>query len=162
MYYGEAHTALDDKGRLAVPVQVRHVMEALDHDTWFITRGYDNALFLYHKAQWDALLRHQIPGATLDPRILDFRRFFLGGAAKAKLDRQGRLLVPQHLRDYAGLDREGVLLGLEDHLELWSETNWRAFHERQLPDYKGMAADLFGTNRRESAQSQEELKDAEN
>ncbi len=160
MYYGEAHTALDDKGRLATPVQFRRLMEALDHDTWFITRGFDRSLFLFHKAQWDALLG-KIPGATLDPRIMDFRRFLIGSAAKAKLDRQGRLLVPQYLREYAGIDRDGVLLGLEDHLELWSESGWREFQESSLPNYKQMAAELFGTNRSAVAQSMEEPQHAD-
>ena len=161
MYFGETHTALDDKGRLAVPVQFRRIMQAMDHDTWFITRGYDNALFLYHKERWDRLLKHEVPGATLDPRIMDFRRFFLGGAAKAKLDRQGRLLIPQYLRDYAGIEREGVLHGVEDHLELWSNTGWRTFHERRMPDYKEMAAELFGNYVRTAAQQSEETSDAE-
>lgn len=160
MYYGEAHSSLDDKGRLVVPMQFRRVMQALDHDTWLITRGFDQALFLYHKAQWDALLDKEIPRASLNPRITDFRRFIIGSAAKAKLDRQGRLLVPQYLRAYAGIEREGVLLGVEDHLELWSESGWRAFQESRLSDYKEMAAELFQTHSRESAQPKEERQDA--
>jgi MraZ protein len=161
MYFGEAHTSLDDKGRLAVPVQFRRAMETLDHDTWFVTRGYDKALFLFHRVQWDALLQKVIPEATLDPRILDFRRFFVGGASKAKLDGQGRLLIPQYLRDYAGIEREGVLLGMEDHLELWSESGWRSFHERRMSDYKQMAVDLFGNCRFGSAQPEEHTDHAE-
>lgn len=156
MYYGEAHTALDDKGRLAVPVQFRRVMEAMDHETWFITRGYDNALFLFHKERWEKLLSQEIPGSTLEPRILDFRRFLVGSASKVKLDRQGRLLVPQYLREYAGVDREGVLLGMEDHLQLWSESGWREFNQRQAAEYKRMAAELFGTCRSDAAQPKEE------
>lgn len=156
MYYGEAHTALDDKGRLAVPVQFRRVMEAVDHCTWFITRGYDNALFLFHKERWERMLAGEIPGSTLEPRILDFRRFLVGSASKTKLDGQGRILVPQYLREYAGVDREGVLLGMEDHLELWSEDHWRAFQGRQAAEYKRMAAELFGTSRSDAAQTKEE------
>jgi MraZ protein len=76
--------------------------------------------------------------------MLDFRRLFLGSVAKVKLDRQGRLAVPAHLREYAGIDREAVLLGVEDHLELWSKEVWRDFQKRQAADYKAMAAELFG------------------
>ncbi len=161
MYFGETHTALDDKGRLAIPVQFRRIMQTLDHDTWFITRGYDNALLLYHKEAWEALLDEQVPPPTLDPHIVDFRRFFVGGAAKGKLDRQGRILIPQYLRAYAGIDREGVLQGVEDHLELWSNTGWHAFHERRMPDYKEMAAELFGNYRSRPAQQSEERSDVE-
>ena len=161
MYFGETHSALDDKGRLAVGVQFRKIMGVLDHDTWFITRGYDNALLLFPKERWDKILKDEIPGSSLDPRIMDFRRFFLGGASKVKIDRQGRLLIPQYLRDYASIDREGVLQGLEDHLQLWSNTGWRAFSERQMPDYKNMAAELFGNDRSKPAQQSEDTNHAE-
>lgn len=155
MYYGEAHTSLDDKGRLIVPMHFRRIMEAMDHDTWFITRGYDCSIFMFHKARWDELLAKYVPGATLEPHILDFRRLLLGSAAKAKLDGQGRILVPEYLRNYAGIKREGVLLGVEDHLELWSETGWQEFNARQAVEYKKMAAELFGKCQFDAAQPKE-------
>lgn len=162
MYFGETHSAIDDKGRLAVPVQFRRIMEVMDHDTWFVTRGYDNALLLYPKERWDKLLKEELPGPSLDPLVMDFRRFFLGGASKTKLDRQGRILIPQYLRDYAYIEREGILHGVEDHLQLWSNTGWRAFSERQLPDYKNMASALFGNCGRGAAEQSEEKDNAEN
>ena len=162
MYFGETHCALDDKGRLAIPVQFKRVIEVMDHDTWFITRGYDNALLLYPKERWNEILKNEIPGSSLDPRVMDFRRFFVGGAAKAKPDRQGRMLIPQYLREYAGIDREGILHGMEDHLQLWSNTGWRAFSERQLPDYKNMAAALFGNCKGSTTQQSEDKDNAEN
>lgn len=143
MYYGEAHTALDDKGRLTVPVHFRAVMDTLDHDTWFLTRGFDGALFIFEKQKWEELLKQGKGYPTLSPQMLDFRRLFLGSVAKVKRDAQSRLAVPAHLRAYAGIEREAVLLGVEDHLELWSEQGWRAFQERQAEQYKAMAAELF-------------------
>lgn len=162
MYFGESHCAFDDKGRVALPVQFKRIMETMDHDTWFVTRGYDNALMLYPKECWTRLLQNEIPSPSLNPRVMDFRRFFIGGAAKVKPDRQGRILVPQYLREYAGLDREGVLHGMEDHLQLWSNTGWRAFSERQLPGYKAMAEGLFGNVEGISAKQPEETENAEN
>ncbi len=144
MYYGESQTSLDEKGRLSVPVQFRSIMDVHDHDVWYITRGFDGALFVFHKEQWQSLLDQGEGFPVLDPRMLDFRRMFLGSVAKVKRDRQGRLGVPAHLREYAGIDREAVLLGVEDHLEIWSKTGWRAFQERQAERYKAMAAELFG------------------
>lgn len=147
MYYGESSTTLDDKGRMSVPVQFRTLMEAHDHDTWYFTRGFDGAVFLFHKAQWEALLQQGKHTAPLDPRMLDFRRMFLGSAAKVKRDRQGRLAVPPHLREHAGIggsEREAVLIGVEDHLELWSKAGWQTFQERQAEAYKAQAAVFFG------------------
>ncbi len=154
MYYGEAHTSVDDKGRVNVPVHFRAIMELHDHDIWFMTRGFDGAIFVFHKEQWQALLANGASAAPLDPRMLDFRRLFLGSVAKVKRDRQGRLAVPAHLREYAGIDREAVLLGIEDHLELWSKDGWRAFQERQANEYKAMAAELFGKKEQNAAATQ--------
>lgn len=143
MYYGESQTAIDDKGRITVPLQFRQVMEVHDHDTWFMTRGFDGAIFLFHKEQWEKLKDLGSGHSPLDPRMLDFRRMFLGSAAKVKLDRAGRLAVPALLREYAGLQKDGVLLGVEDHLELWSKEGWCAFQQQQMASYKQMAAELF-------------------
>ncbi len=160
LYYGEAHTAIDEKGRITVPMQFRSVMEALDQEIWYMTRGFDGAIFLFHKTQWDELIDKGRGSSPLDPQLLDFRRFFIGGAAKAKLDRQGRMNVPGYLREYAGIEREGVLIGVEDHLEMWSESGWRAYQERQADQYKAMAAALFGSRNSVSATTEGEVRDA--
>jgi len=147
MYYGESQTAIDEKGRITVPVQFRQLMDALDHDTWFMTRGFDGAIFLFHREQWDKLKDFGKGHNALDPRMLDFRRMFLGSAAKTKRDKAGRLAVPALLREYAGLEKEAVLIGVEDHLELWSKERWLAFQQKQMESYKEMAAELFASTR---------------
>ncbi len=144
MYYGESQASLDDKGRLNVPMQFRSVMDVHDHDVWYMTRGFDGAIFVFEKENWQRLVQQSGGHLPLEPRMLDFRRLFLGGVAKVKRDNQGRLPVPAHLREYAGIDREAVVLGVEDHLELWSKEGWRAFQDRQAERYKAMAAELFG------------------
>ena len=119
-------------------------MEVNDHDTWFLTRGFDGAVFMFEKEQWNALLSSGKEAALLDPKMLDFRRFFLGSVAKVKRDSQGRFTIPAYLREFAGIERDAVLLGVEDHLEIWGKDNWRAFQQRQASEYKAMAAELFG------------------
>lgn len=160
MYYGESNASVDDKGRLNVPVQFRSIMDVLDHDTWFLTRGFDGAVFVFHKEAWDKLLTQTGGGATLDPRTLDFRRMFLGSVAKVKRDRQGRLALPGHLREHAGIDREAVLVGVEDHLEIWSKEGWRAFQSRQAERYKDMAAELFGKGEAQAVRTEGDVRDA--
>jgi MraZ protein len=144
MYYGEATTALDDKGRITVPVHLRSVMDQEDHWTWFVTRGFDNALFMFPKALWDQILRQTGQGNPLDPAMLDFRRLLIGSVTPVKRDNQGRMVIPAALREFAKIQGEAVLLGVEDHLELWSTETWRAFQERQAEQYKAMAGQLFG------------------
>lgn len=143
MYYGEAHTALDDKGRLTVPLHFRTIMEALDHETWYMTRGFDQSIFIFEKKVWESLLEQGKGVPILAPQMLDFRRLFLGSVAKVKRDAQSRLAVPAPLRAYAGINKDAVLLGVEDHLELWSVDGWNAFQARQAEQYKAMAAELF-------------------
>lgn len=158
MYYGETQTALDDKGRLNVPIQHRQVMDTMDHDTWFLTRGFDGAIFLFEKEKWQSLANSGQEFAPLDPQMLDFRRLFLGSVAKVKRDKSGRLAIPAYLREFAGIDKDAVLLGVEDHLELWSKDNWVAFQRRQMDQYKAMAADLF---RKAKAPNEGDARDAQ-
>ena len=143
MYYGESHTALDEKGRLLVPVDLRMVMEVNDHETWFLTRGFDGQVFLFHKEHWERL-KEAVSQSSLDPKLLDFMRIFFGSSSKVRRDRQGRIGIPSYLRDYAGIDREGVLLGVRQHLELWSKAKWEAFLADQSVSYREMAGRLFG------------------
>jgi MraZ protein len=145
MYYGESQTSLDDKGRLTVPRQFRLLMDANDHDTWYMTRGFDGAIFLFPSEEWKKLKDLGSGHSPLDPRMLDFRRMFVGSAAKVKLDKAGRFAVPALLREYASLEKDGVLLGVDDHLELWSKEGWCAFQQRQMAQYKEMAAALFAS-----------------
>lgn len=154
MYFGEANTALDDKGRITVPVQFRAVMEVNDHDTWYLTRGFDGAIFMFSASRWQEIVQQTATKASLDPRLLDFRRFFIGGATKVKRDAQGRMAIPSHLREYASINKQAVLLGVDDHLELWSDLVWREFQERQAGSYKEMAALLFGATPNEAASTE--------
>lgn len=147
MYYGESQTAIDEKGRITVPVQFRQVMEVHDHDTWYMTRGFDGAIFLFHSGQWDKVKNLGEGHHVLDPSMLDFRRMLLGSAAKAKRDKAGRLAVPTLLRKFAGLEKDAVLIGVEDHLELWNPDRWWKFQQEQMESYKQMANTLFAATR---------------
>lgn len=160
MYYGEAYTLMDDKNRIVIPTSFRRTMEKLGHNTWYITRGYDSSLFMFHEEHWQSLIK-EIPGATLDPRLLDFRRFFLGTSVMVEPDSQGRILLSNGLRDYACLERNCVILGMEDHLEIWSKAVWARFSEKNMAEYRKMAAELFGTIRSGAAEPQEEAQHVE-
>src|SRR5690606_9613358 len=112
MYYGESQTVLDDKSRITVPRRVRETMEYEGHLQWFMTRGFDEAIFMFPRPEWDKIREQAKRFASMDAQALDFRRMFFGSVAEARPDRQGRMPVPQHLREHAGLDREAVLIGV--------------------------------------------------
>mgnify|MGYP001436622536 CR=1 FL=1 len=143
MYYGEHQTVLDDKGRVTAPVRFRDIMRVLGHDMWYMTRGFDHAIFLFHRKEWERICSHARRYSTMNAKALDFRRLLFGSVAEVRPDRQGRILVPTHLREHAGLEREAVLIGVDDHLELWSKEGWASFQKSKDDEFKEMATQLF-------------------
>ncbi len=122
MFIGEHHHTLDDKGRVAIPVKFRATCET----GAILTRGLDHSLVLFPREGWQVFVAslHTLPWQKEETRALT--RLFLAGASEVALDRSGRMLVPEHLRAYAGLSRDVVFLGLGNRLEVWDETAWHA------------------------------------
>lgn len=142
-YSGEHSSKLDEKGRISVPRRFRVNMEAFGHVKWYMTRGFDRCVAMYTQEAWDTIHAQVSRFSTMNSKALDFRRLFFGSVAEVQVDGQGRMSIPQHLREYAGLDKDTVLIGVDDHIELWSKDSWVAFQERNMADYKEMASQLF-------------------
>jgi MraZ protein len=120
MFLGEYEHNLDDKGRLAVPARFR---EELGEGV-VITRGFDHCLMGFPRPRWEELAE-RVSGLSLghgDAR--NMRRLLFSGAADIQLDRQGRILIPQNLREYAGLSEQVIVAGLNTHFEIWSGERW--------------------------------------
>lgn len=126
MFIGEYSHNLDDKGRLAVPKKFR---TALSKGA-VVTRGLDNCLFLYTTAEWKKLAERlaNLPFAQANTRA--FARLMLAGAMDVPLDKQGRIILPEYLRSFAGLKKSIVVAGLYNRLELWDQGNWEAYTKR--------------------------------
>jgi transcriptional regulator MraZ len=121
MFLGEYDHNMDDKGRLAVPARFREDLS----DGVVITRGFDLCLMGFPRAMWEQLAG-QVSALSLgqgDARNL--RRLLFSNAADLQLDRQGRVLIPQNLRDYAGLNEQVIVAGLNTYFEIWSRERWR-------------------------------------
>lgn len=120
MFVGEYAHNLDAKGRLAVPYRMRADLS----DGAVVTRGVDGCLVLYTKGEW-AKLAEKIANLPLgNTAARRFARFFLAGAAEVEFDKQGRILLPQYLRDHADLGAEVVVAGMFNRVELWSKARW--------------------------------------
>jgi len=145
MYFGEYSSKLDEKGRVSVPRHFRVRMEAHSHIKWYMTRGFDNCIALYPQSSWDAIVSHMSQYSTMNAKALDFRRLLFGSVTETQVDGQGRLTIPQYLREYGGIenDREAVMIGVNDHLEIWGKKAWAAFQQSNLADIKEMASELF-------------------
>lgn len=121
MFWGEFSHHLDDKGRLIIPARYRpHLSQGA-----VLTRGLDHNLVIYPRDAWQNLSEHlnQIPITHPTSRAL--RRLLFSGAVELTIDRQGRILIPAYLRDYASLDGEVLIAGMETFLEIWEPSHWR-------------------------------------
>lgn len=133
MFIGEYHHALDDKGRIQIPVKFRVELAK----GAVVTRGLDNCLSVYPKKEWAELADKlsKLPISKANTRA--FARLMLAGAMELEVDKQGRAMVPEYLRSFAGLKKMVVVAGLATRLELWDKSAWEKYRsgtERQSGD----------------------------
>lgn len=122
MFMGEYNHTIDAKGRLIVPSKFRDALG----DEFVITKGLDGCLFVYDNKEWTAFEEKlkSLPLTNKDAR--QFVRFFLAGAANVEVDKQGRILVPANLREFAKLSKDVVLVGVASRIEIWSKEIWES------------------------------------
>ncbi len=120
MFMGEYNHTVDAKGRLIVPSKFREQLG----DEFVVTKGLDGCLFVYENTEWKVLEEklHTLP--LTNANATKFSRFFLAGATSCEVDKQGRILLPQILRDFAGIEKEAVLVGVGSRIEIWSRERW--------------------------------------
>lgn len=123
MFIGEYRHSVDDKGRVAVPARFRTQLA----ETPVATRWLDACLAIFPKADFDRLAGKVAALPLGDPNARTFRRHVFAYAFELELDRQGRVLVPPSLREWAGLTTEAVIVGGHDHVELWAPETWASY-----------------------------------
>ena len=123
MFIGEYSHNLDAKGRLAIPAKFRNMLKK----GAVVTRGIDNCLFLYSKIEWEKIAKKlsQLPISQAKARA--FSRLMLAGAMDVDFDNQGRIMLPEYLRSFAGLNKKTIVAGLYDRLEIWDESAWNKY-----------------------------------
>ena len=126
MLIGEYKHTLDTKKRLSMPSKWRKELGT----KLVVTRGLDNCLFVYPQKEWLKITEKigQLPLGQADTR--SFNRFFLSGAVEVEVDTVGRILVPDFLKDFAGLTAKVVLAGIYDRVEIWAENKWEDYKRR--------------------------------
>lgn len=123
MFIGEYAHNLDEKGRLAIPAKFRRDLSK----GAVVTRGLDSCLFLYTKTEWEKLAEKlaTLPFSQSNSRA--FSRLMLAGAMDVEIDKQGRVVLPEYLREFANLKKNVVLAGLYNRAEIWDEEKWKAY-----------------------------------
>jgi MraZ protein len=132
---------LDDKKRLALPKRVREQLG--EPDVLFVTPGPDQCLWVYTQAGLEQLAGKldQAPATDAEARV--FRRLYFAQTETVDLDRSGRILIPERLVQFAGLQHEVVLIGVRDHLELWDAQRWQQYLAQNAPRFDAVAEGAF-------------------
>ncbi len=123
MFIGEYEHSVDTKGRLIMPAKLRDEIG----DKFVVTKGLDGCLFAYSQTEWTAFEEKlkSLPLSSKNAR--DFTRFFLSGAIECEIDKQGRFLITSNLRDFANLEKDVVIIGVNTRIEIWSKEKWSKY-----------------------------------
>jgi transcriptional regulator MraZ len=137
---GQHRYQLDAKGRIALPARFREVFES----GVYLTLGQDGCLYVFPQDEWqrrsDEVRARPLTGQS----ARDYARMFFGNAERMDLDGQGRLTIPQRLRGRVGLEREAVVIGVYDHLQVWASPAWDAYERDRVGAYSSGALELDG------------------
>ena len=138
MFVGEYEFSLDDKGRITIPSKFRQAFK----DGIIVTKGFENCLFVFNKIQWNDFSKQiqQLKTLKRDARMLS--RFIFGGATEDTIDKQGRVMVPSNLRRWAQFDKEIIIIGVSNRLEVWSRSNWQNTESVAAKKFSDIAEEL--------------------
>jgi len=140
MFLGEYQYLIDEKGRVALPSKFRKEFRG----KIYLTRGLDNCLFLFPEKEWQALVEKltSLPLSQANSRA--FVRLMLAGASQVKIDKQGRINIPDYLRRYSSLKKEVVICGLYKRVEIWDKNQWQKYKRKTEKEAIDIAQELEG------------------
>ncbi len=140
MFIGEYQASIDEKGRISIPAKFRKELKK----KVVVTRGLDSSLFLYTEPEWKKLAEKlaSLPISTANTRA--FSRLMLAGAMDCEIDKQGRIILPAYLKDFAKIQKKLVFAGLYNRLEIWSDELWSAY-KQQTEEQSNQIAEQLGS-----------------
>lgn len=133
-FLGESEATLDSKGRFLLPAGFKRQIPEGESTRFVINRGFEKCLSLYPMQSWQPLYDQISTLNDFDPKVREFRRYFLNGAIIVEPDAAGRILIPQNLKDYAGLEKDIVLAAAVNKIEIWDKEKYQKFFESYSPD----------------------------
>ena len=133
-FLGEFEATLDAKGRFLLPAGIKKQLPEEEAGRFVINRGFEKCLALYPVNNWEPLFADISKLNDFDPKVREFRRYFLNGATFVEPDSAGRLLVPPNLKEHAGLEKDIVLVAAVNKIEIWDSNKYKQFFESFSPD----------------------------
>jgi len=135
MFIGEYIHTIDNKGRINIPSKFREKLE----DRFFVTKGLDNCLFVFPESEW-AIFEGKLKELPLtNKNARAFVRLFFSGAMECSFDKQGRITIPQNLREHGGFDKDVIIIGVGTRIEIWSKDNWDNYNDSANISYDDIA-----------------------
>ena len=143
MFYGEHEHTIDRKGRLIIPAKFRAVLKDNAVERLFLTRGLDGCLFLFTEEEWRRQESKFKSISFTRGEARKFNRLYFSGAVEADPDRQGRVLLPKTLKDFAQIKQDVVFVGVSTHVEIWARERWQEFFESSRSSFEDIAEHLL-------------------
>jgi len=123
MFRGRYEHSIDKKGRVSIPYRYREILSDRGDDSVIVT-NFDSCLVAFPKDEWEILEKKVSKLPQMKPEVKALQRYFISGAVECPLDKQGRVMIPQSLRKYAGLEKDVVLVGMVRKFEIWAADKW--------------------------------------
>ena len=146
MFYGEHVHSIDRKGRLIIPSKFREVFKENYVERFFVTRGLDTCLFVFTEDEWKKQESRFRSLSFTSREAREFNRLYFSGACEVTCDKQGRILVPPYLKDFAKIRNEVVIVGVSNRMEIWSRDLWQEFYKNTKDSFEKISENIFGTN----------------
>lgn len=143
LFTGTYYHGIDEKGRVIIPAKLRAaIQEERDGAGFWMARGLDGCVALYTPREWEAL-RQRVPGTEFSPKRRNFERLLYSGAQYGMCDRQGRIILPDLLQREAGIQKEIVITGVGERIEIWAKERWEELEARTKETFEQDAQELF-------------------
>ncbi len=150
MFYGEYEHSMDRKGRLIIPSKFREVFKENYVERFFVTRGLDTCLFVFAEDEWKKQESRFRTLSFTNREARQFNRIYFSGACEVTCDRQGRILVPQYLKDFAKIKNDAIVVGVSNRMEIWAKDQWQEFYRNTKDSFEKIAENIFNEQPKES------------
>ena len=127
MFLGEYQPNITEGSRIALPKKLR---EQIKGEEIILSKGFEKCIFVYDKEDWTVEAQKQIENPITDSRTRELKRYMYSGASETTIDSQGRIVIPNNLKEYAQIDKKTVVIGAGDHVEIWDAVNWSEHSEK--------------------------------
>ena len=143
MFYGEYEHTIDKKGRLIVPSKFREAFKEYEIEKFYITRGLDRCLFLFTENEWRSQESKFKSVSFTKSEARKFNRLYFSGAGQIECDKQGRILIPKYLKDYAGIKKDVLIIGVSNRIEIWASETWQQYYNSSKESFEEIAEKLM-------------------